>query len=227
MFKYILFIWLMGVISVSFLFPITPEPQHWYELPSIPGLEDKARILFYHVPLAWTAVVAFIVSMAYGINYLRTRQLEEDVKSATSANIGLLFCTLATITGSIWAFFDWGSFWNWDPRQTSIFILLLIYGAYFALRSALDADEQRATLSAVYVIIAGVTVPFFVFIMPRMVSSLHPEPIVNVQGEIYMNSTMLVVFLCSLIGFTALYYWMLQLCIRFKLIELRHSIRGI
>ena len=71
----------------------------------------------------------------------------------------------------------------------------MIYGAYFALRSALDTDEKRATLSAVYSIIAGVTVPFFIFIMPRIVASLHPEPIVNAEGKVHMNGSMLTVFL--------------------------------
>jgi heme exporter protein C len=193
---------------------MVPDPRQWYEFPIIPGLEDKARILFIHVPMAWVTVVAFIVSMIYGIKYLAKKNLDDDIKSVSSASLGLMFCILATVTGSIWAKFNWGSFWNWDPRETSIFVLLLIYGAYFALRSALDADEKRATLSAVYSIIAGVTVPFFIFIMPRIVTSLHPEPIVNAQGKFHMNGAMLAVFLFSLAGFTALYVWMLNLRIR-------------
>jgi heme exporter protein C len=220
--KTLLFFWLSAVFVVSFTFPIVPNPQHWSEFPFIPGLEDKARILFYHVPMAWTAVLAFFVSMGYGIKYLTKKNLDDDVRSAASAGLGLLFCILATVTGSVWAKFNWGSFWNWDPRQTSIFVLLLIYGAYFALRSALELDERKATLSAVYSIIAGVTVPFFIFIMPRIVASLHPEPIVNAEGKIHMNTTMLIVFLSSLAGFTALYFWMLSLSIRAKLLEHYH-----
>jgi heme exporter protein C len=91
---------------------------------------------------------------------------------------------------------------------------LLIYGAYFALRSALDSDEKRAALSSVYAIIAGVTVPFFIFVMPRIVASLHPDPIVNTQGKVHMNPSMLSVFLGSLAGFTGLYIWMFGLKVR-------------
>ena len=69
-------------------------------------------------------------------------------------------------------------------------------------------------LSAVYAIIAGLTVPFFIFVMPRVVASLHPEPIVNAQGTMHMNASMLTVFLSSLAGFTLLFVWMLQLRIR-------------
>ena len=213
-------IWMSAVIVAAFAFPIVPISERWYEFPVIPNLEEKARILFFHVPMSWIAVVAFTVSLIYGIRYLAKRNPVDDLKSVSSASLGLLFCLLATVTGSIWAKFNWGSFWNWDPRETSIFMLLLIYGAFFALRSAVDVDEKRATLSAVYSIIAGVTVPFFVFVMPRMVASLHPEPIINTEGKVHMNPTMLTVFLCSLAGFTALYFWMWSLRIRTGRLEM-------
>jgi len=212
--KVILAIWLTAIIVVAFIFPVVPAPEKWYEFPVIPGLEDRARILFFHVPMSWTAVVAFLISMSYGIRFLKTKSMDDDLKSVSSAGLGFLFCILATVTGSIWAKFNWGSFWNWDPRETSIFVLLLIYGAYFALRSSLDDAAKKATLSSVYAIIAGVTVPFFIFIMPRIMASLHPEPLVNTQGKVHMNPTMLVVFLSSLAGFTALYFWLLSLRVR-------------
>ena len=216
--------WMSLVIVLGLSLPMAAHPQAWYELPIIPGLEDKARIIFFHVPTAWLSVVAFISSMIYGIKYLRKRNPEDDIKSASAAGLGFMFCVLATVTGAIWAKFSWGTYWNWDPRQTSIFVLLLIYGAYFALRSAVDIEEKRATLAAVYSIIAAVTMPFFMFIMPRILASLHPEPIINVQGKVHMNATMLLVFLGSLAGFTGLYVWMWNLHVRAQRIELRRVI---
>jgi heme exporter protein C len=218
--KLFLGIWICAVIVLGLSLPMVAHPQHWYELPIVPGLEDKARIVFFHVPTAWLSVIAFVSSMVYGIKYLRGRQPEDDIKSASAAGLGFLFCVLATATGAIWAKASWGTYWNWDPRQTSIFVLLLIYGAYFALRSAIEVEEKRAALAAVYSIIAAVTMPFFMFIMPRILASLHPEPILNVQGKIQMNTTMLVVFLSSLAGFTGLYYWMWNLHVRAQRVEL-------
>lgn len=215
--------WLGLVTTAAIIFPIVRDPQAWYEFPLVPALEDKARILFFHVPMAWVSVLAFILSMVYGIKYLSGKAMEDDLKSASAAGLGLLFCLLATVTGSLWAKVSWGSFWNWDPRQTSIFILLLIYGAYFALRSTVEVEERRATLSAVYAIIAGFTVPFFVIVLPRMVASLHPDPIINTQGRIHMNATMLTVFLFSLIGFTALFVWLFSIRIRAERIEVNLS----
>lgn len=221
-YKILIFGWLTIVIGCAFLFPIVNNPRAWYEFPSIPSLEEKARILFFHVPLAWVTVVAFLVTTVYGIKYLRTNDLDYDMKSAASAGLGTLFCILATVTGSVWAKFNWGSFWNWDPRETSILILLLIYAAYFSLRSSIVEESKRARLAAAYAVVGGITTPFLIFVVPRMLSSLHPDPIVNTQGKVHMNATMLAVFLSSLAGFTGLFVWMLQVRIRLAKLEILH-----
>ncbi len=227
--KVVLGVWMAAVIIVGLSLPMVAQPSHWYELPVIPALQDRARIIFFHVPTAWLSVFAFLSSMFFGVRYLRRKDLDDDVKSASAAGLGFLFCLLATLTGAIWARFNWGTYWNWDPRETSIFVLLLIYGAYFALRSAIDGDEKRASLAAVYSVIAAVTTPFFIFIMPRIMTGLHPGsagdvnsgPVVSSGG---MNSTMRVIFYASLIGFTGLYFWMWDLRVRAHRIELsRHQ----
>lgn len=149
-YKYAVFLIISLVIVAGIVLPI----------PNIPALGDKARVLYFHVPMSWISVVAFVMSLWYAVRFLKSKEISYDIKSFSAAQLGFLFCILATATGSLWAKFNWGSFWNWDPRQTSIFILLLIYGAYFALRSAIDAEEQKARLSSVYAIIAGITMPF-------------------------------------------------------------------
>ncbi len=213
--KVVLFVLMTLVIIAGITFPIVKSPAVWYEFPNIPGLEEKAKIIFFHVPTAWLAVIAFMTAMIQGIMYLRTNKFEHDAKSHSALQIGMVFTILATVTGSIWAKFTWGAFWHWDPRETSIFILLLIYGSLFALRSAIENEEKRARLSAVYSIFAFLTVPFFVFIMPRIMAGLHPGsaddtnagPVVDFQ----MNATMQVVFYISLIAFTILFVWIWKL----------------
>jgi heme exporter protein C len=224
--KIIIAIWLTLVIIAALAFPIVSSPQHWYELPNIQGLEQRARIMFFHVPMAWVTVIAYLVSMIYGIRYLARRNPVDDVRSVSSAGLGFLFCFLATVTGSVWAKFNWGSFWNWDPRETSIFLLLLIYAAYFVLRTAIENDEKRGTLAAVYSIIAFVTVPFFIFIMPRVVPSLHPGSKGDPGGsgpimEMKIDRNMTVLFFASLIGFTTLYFWMWSVRVRAEKVYLR------
>ena len=208
------------VLVAGLSIPLVPTPTSWLEFPFIPGLEEKARNIFFHVPTAWTTVLAFLLSMFYGIRYLVKKKIDDDLKSVTSAGLGFMFCILATVTGALWAKFNWGSFWNWDPRQTSIFVLLLIYGAYFALRSAIDVEEKRATLSAVYSVIAGLTVPFFIFVLPRMVAGLHPGAKGDSSGSgplfesKMMAANMRVLFYLGLIGFNLLYVWLFNLRLR-------------
>jgi len=222
--RLLLGVWLSIVIILGLALPMVAQPQQWYDFPIIPGLEEKARILFFHVPTAWLAVLAFLSALYYAVRYLRRKEHLDDIKSSAAAGIGLLFCLLATLTGAIWARFSWGTYWNWDPRQTSIFVLLLIYGAYFALRSAVENEEKRASLSAVYAILAGVTMPFFMFVMPRILASLHPEPLLNTEGKVHMNGAMLAVFLSSLAGFTGLYYWMWSLQVRSQKLLAHHEL---
>lgn len=213
--KICLFILLCFVLIAAIAFPIVQSPSRWYEFPYIIGLEQNAKIIFFHVPTAWLTVIAFLMSTIFSIKYLRKKNLDDDSKSYAAAQLGMMFCILATVTGAVWAKFAWGSYWSWDPRQTSIFALLLIYGAWFALRSAIESEDKRATLSAVYSIIAFLTVPFFIFIMPRIMTGLHPGstddtnagPIVDLK----MSSSMQLIFFLSMIGFTILYFWMWQL----------------
>ena len=219
------------VIVLGIGLPMSPHPQTWYELPVIPGLEEKARIIFFHVPTAWLSTLAFLTSMAYAIQYLRKRDPLDDIKSSTAAGLGFVFCVLATLTGAVWAKFNWGSYWNWDPRETSIFVLLLIYGAYFSLRSAVEQEEKLAALSSVYSIIAAVTAPFFIFIMPRILTGLHPGAKGDPNGagpgvEFKMAPPMRVIFFASLIGFTLLFIWMFNLRVRTAQLEQAHHAKG-
>jgi len=179
--------------------------------PLAKGLGQYTRVLYFHVPVAWVTVVAFLVAAWYSFLYLRRRDIRYDLYAEAANQLGILFCVLATVTGAFWAKASWGAYWNWDPRQTSIFILLLIYAAYFALRSAVEQDDIRARLSAVYSLLAFVTVPFFIFIVPRLYESLHPDPLINPEAKLKMDTRMFTVFMTSLGAFTIIFFWMLSL----------------
>ena len=189
--------------------------------PLAEGLGDLTRILYFHVPVAWITVLAFLINAIFSIMYLKKRDYKYDLIAESAGQLGFLYAVLATVTGSVWAKLSWGSFWNWDPRETSIFILLLIYAAYFALRSAIEQPDKKAALSSVYSIIAFVTVPFFIFIVPRVYSSLHPDPIINTQGKIQMESKMLTTFLSSMTAFTILFFWIFKRKVDIVLLKLK------
>jgi len=190
-------------------------------LPYIQGLEERARIIFFHVPMSWVATVAYLLGMIYAVLYLRSRRLDHDTMSMAAASVATLYAVLATVTGAIWAKFNWGSFWNWDPRETSIFLLLMVYAAYFLLRSSIDDPERRARLSAAYSIVAFVTVPFLVFVLPRLIPGLHPGsaddvnagPLLSPKSDA-INTTKQFVFGLSLFAFTMIFFWLMSLKVR-------------
>ena len=206
--KISLAIWMILVIVASFLFAKAAI--------GFPG--ETSRIMFFHVPQAWVATLAFFISMISSCIYLAKRRLSADLMAVTAAELGFLFCVLATVTGSIFAKVTWGTFWNWDPRETSIVILLMIYGAYFALRSAVPDPDRKRVFAAAYSILAFATVPFLIFILPRITVSLHPENTMN-PVDPQLDFRFLLVFLASLIAYTGLFIWMLNLKLRLLKIQ--------
>ena len=210
---WVLCVWLLAVILAAF-----------YYAPSARGFKgESSRIMFFHVPQAWVAVLAFCVNLVASLRYLRKRDPLDDARAAAAARLGLVFSVLATVTGSLFARVMWGSFWNWDPREVSIVILLLIYAAYFALREAIADEERQASLSAAYAVLAFVTMPFLVFVVPRIYWSLHPDTLINARGSIDMESRMVQVLLGSLVGFTGLFFWLYTLDVRLARIRIARS----
>jgi heme exporter protein C len=185
-----------------------------YAHPAESFVGESSRIVFFHVPMAWISALAFLLAAWHSVLYLRTRNLDRDDAAAAAARLGVLFCVLATVTGSIFAKVMWNAYWNWDPRQTSIVLLLLVYGAYLGLRQAIEEPERRATLSAAYALVAFLTVPFLMFAVPRMYASLHPDTVINARGRIEMSPDIKLVFFTSMIAFTAVFAWMYALDVK-------------
>src|SRR5207248_7990258 len=139
-------------------------------------------VLFFHVPCAWLATIAYVAAAVYAISFLRKLQKgweagrEADAKCCVSMELGFLFSILTTITGSIFAHNEWHSYWNWDPRETSILIVVLLLAAYLVLRGAITDPEQRAKLCSAYALVAIVPGQFLIFVLPRIVSvTMHGD----------------------------------------------------
>ena len=176
------------------------------------------RIFYFHVPVALVTFVAYGLAMYQAIMYLKKKELQYDLKSSSAALLGTIFCILAAVSGSIFAKFAWGSFWNWDPRETSIAVLMLIYLAYFSLRTAVPDPSRKANLSAVYSILGFIAAIFTIFIWPRIAPGLHPgAPGDSSSGSfIVMSGTAWSVFGPSLAAFLGLFAWIYSLTLRIK-----------
>ena len=211
----LLFLWIAAWMVLALLWA-----------PLVPELGETTRVLYFHIPSAWITVLALGWSVVFSALYLARRRMEHDDQAAVAAELGILFCIGATISGSLWAKAMWHSYWNWDPRETSIFFLLLIYCAYLALRSAVEGEERRARLSAIYSIAAFVSVPFLVFVVPRIYFSLHPDTLINQGGKVQMDSKIRIAFLAMLVGFTGLFVWMQSLKVRLLRLERARAARA-
>jgi heme exporter protein C len=185
---------------------------------------QSSRILFFHVPMAWTSFVAFIAAGVWSVLYLWRRDPDQDRAAAAAVEIGLVFCFLATTTGAVWARVMWGAWWNWDPRQTSISVVLVFYAAYLVLRGAIEDADARARLCAAYAVLGLIVAPFFFFVLPRMVSfTLHPDAVINTRAKVEVESRMLQVLLMSSFGFNVLFFWMHRVRLRLLRIAARRA----
>lgn len=187
------------VVATFGIFLVAPED-------SDQGIIQK--IFYFHVAVAVAALLVFTVAAIYGIMYLRSRAERHDEVSSVSIGIGLVFSVLVVITGSIWAKASWGTYWVWDdPRLVTFLIVLLLYAAYFVLRTSVDG-ERRMRYSAIYAIIAFASVPLSFYSVRIARSFVHP--IVFTSSGANMPNSMLIWFIVSLVGFVGLYLTILQ-----------------
>ncbi|QGW28589.1 cytochrome c biogenesis protein CcsA [Phnomibacter ginsenosidimutans] len=196
-------------------------------VPARPIVNESIRNLYYHVPMWFGMMILMSVSVVYSILYLRHSKLSYDIKGSRFASTGMLFGVLGIVTGAIWANYTWGQPWSNDIKQILAAIALLIYAAYFILRSSIDDIDKRARVSAVYNIFAYTMLFPTLFIIPRMYESLHPggegNPAIN-QNDI--DPMMRIIFWPAVLGWTLLGVWISQLYIRIQLIKDRNILNG-
>jgi heme exporter protein C len=133
---------------------------------------DVMRIMYVHVPTAWSTLLCFTFAFVCSIASLWTRRWHWDGLLESSAEVGVVLGALLLAQGSIWARPTWGVWWDWDPRLTTTAVMVLAYLGILALRGFVDDARQRATWSAVATIVAFVDVPI-VYFSVRWWRSLH------------------------------------------------------
>lgn len=191
-----------------------------FSVPRLSIVNETIRGLYFHVPMWFTMVAMFGVSVFNAIQYLRKPSSKLDTVSVEYANAGLAFGLLGIFTGMVWANYTWGSPWHGDPKQNGAAISILVYFAYFILRGSIDNDEQKARLSAVYNVFAFAAMIPLIFIIPRMTSSMHPGNGGNPGFNMYdLDSRMRLVFYPACIGWILLGIWVASLRIRLKNVE--------
>ena len=170
----------------------------------------SVRIMYIHVPTAWVAYLAFIVTGLSSGMYLfrRAHSLGWDRVAGASAEIGVLFMGLTLITGSLWGRLTWGVFWEWDARLTTTAFLFVTYIGYLAVRRLGGSHQARAKRSAILGLLSVLEIPLVHFSV-ELWRSLHQEATVaRLNGDVKIDGLMLFSLMVGLVAFTLLYAWL-------------------
>jgi heme exporter protein C len=194
-------------------------------VPAKPILNETIRNLYFHVAMWFGMMIFFIISVIYSVKYLRRNKQIDDFYAVEYSRTGIIFGFLGLITGSFWAKYTWGAFWSNDPKQLGAAIALLIYLAYFVLRNSLNDIDKSARISAVYNVFAFAMLFPTIWIIPRLVESLHPGGLgKNPLDTKDIDSRMRIIFWFGAVpGWTILGVWITTLRIRLQLFSLKHD----
>ena len=200
------------------------------DVPRLYILHESIRNLYFHVCMWFGMMILFIISTVYSIKYLRGFDLRNDIYASNFAAVGTFFGFLGYGTGAIWANYTWitegqslGNVMK-EPKLIGAAIAILIYCAYFVLRGSFNDIDKRARVSAVYNIFAFAMLFPSIWIIPRLVGSLHPGAPGGENGNPALNfkdidSRLRMVFYPAVIGWTLLGVWIATLKIRYQLLK--------
>lgn len=200
------------------------------DVPRVMILNETIRNLYFHVCMWFAMMILFTVSVVNAVKYLNNPNLKYDIISRQYAAVGIVFGLLGYTTGAIWASYTWtdpnnpaiasfGSIAK-DPKLVGAAIALLIYFAYLVLRGSIPDIDKRARISAVYNIFAFAFLFPSIWIIPRLLESLHPggegNPALNPKE---IDARMRMVFYPAVLGWTLLGVWITSLKVRMAILK--------
>ena len=191
----------------------------------IPGADlfrepDLARILFWHLPCAFVTTIFLFAGAVQSAKTLKANSSPTaDIRAEAAQEQAMLFGIITMITGILFSKAQWGAWWQWDPRQTSFLIVLLILFAYFAMRAAFSDPVKRAANSAAYSLAAMLPILFLIFVFPRLpqVQSFHPSQ--TVPGG-FLRGEYLYVTVANFVLFQIVGTWLYKMRVRAGELEL-------
>jgi len=192
-------------------------------VPRLDILNETIRNVYFHVPIWFAMLFQMGFSLVYAIKHLRIQDTHTDIMSAKAAETGMFLSIPGILTGCVWARFTWGTWWTFeDPKLNGVAIAVLIYMAYFILRSSIPDQQKKARISAVYNIFAFVMMFVFIMILPRLTDSLHPGNGGNPAfGKYDLDNNMRLVFYPAIIGWILMSLWIFDIKKRIALINHR------
>lgn len=173
---------------------------------------DAVRIMYVHVPTAWVAYLAFVVTGIASACWLigKKHSLGFDRVAGASAEVGVVFMAMTLLSGSLWGRITWGTYWVWDPRLTTTAFLFVTYVGYLAVRGLGGSPEQRARRSSVIALLAVLEIPLVHFSVVLWRSLHQQASVLSPDGDIKMDGLMLFTLLFGVFGFSVLFAWLVS-----------------
>lgn len=166
------------------------------------------KIMYLHVPSIWTTFLAFMISFFCSIGYLWKRKESLDIVACSAAEIGVVFCALALITGSIWGKPTWNTYWSWDARLTTTLLLFLIFVGYLLLRKFTGYGEQQARFAAIVAIIGTLDIPI-IHMSVVWWRTLHQPSTFFSPHKNVIDTPLAIMLWVSVCSFTIFFSWLL------------------
>ena len=178
------------------------------------------RIMYIHVPFAWISMMCYMVMAVAALGTLVWKHPLADVALKAAAPIGATFTALALATGSIWGRPMWGTWWVWDGRLTSVFILFLMYLGLIALTRALDDPARSARAAAILTLVGVVNIPIIKFSVDWWNTLHQPASVLRLDGPT-IHPSLLTPLLVSALGFTLLFFTLHLMAMRAEILRRR------
>ncbi|PTM96296.1 heme ABC transporter permease [Mycoplana dimorpha] len=181
---------------------------------------ETVRIMYIHVPAAWLAMMCYSVMAISALGTLVWRHPLADVSARTAAPIGASFTFIALVTGSLWGKPMWGTWWVWDARLTSVFVLFLMYLGLIALNRAMDDPTRAAKASAILILVGFVNIPIIKFSVEWWNTLHQPASVIRLDGPT-IDPEFLRPLLVMAVAFTLLFFTLHILAMRNEILRRR------
>lgn len=178
------------------------------------------RIMYIHVPFAWLSMMIYMVMAIAALGTLVWRHPLADVALKAAAPIGAAFTFLALFTGSVWGKPMWGTWWVWDARLTSVFVLFLMYLGLIALTRALDDPSRSARAAAILTLVGAINIPIIKFSVDWWNTLHQPASVIRMGGST-LDKAFLWPLLISAVGFTLLFFALHLVAMRSEVLRRR------
>ncbi|MBW6423978.1 heme ABC transporter permease [Rhizobium sp. XQZ8] len=166
---------------------------------------QTVKIMYIHVPAAWLSMMCYTVMALSAIGTLVWRHPLADVSHKAAAPLGAAFTLIALATGSLWGKPMWGTWWVWDARLTSVFILFLMYLGLIALNRAMDDPSRAARVSAILILVGFVNIPIMKFSVDWWNTLHQPASVIRMGGST-IDAEFLWPLLVMALAFTLLFF---------------------